>query len=55
MQNKDLFSKMKQDEEERMREEHRRLICEFNNLKDSMGRVEADSLEKTGMVEYAHK
>ena len=43
MENKDMFSKLKQDEEERLKEEQRKLLCEFNELKEEKRRIEAES------------
>jgi len=50
-----MFSKLKQDEEEKAKETYINLLCEFNELKEEMNKVQEESKEKTGMIDYAHR
>ena len=49
-----MFSKLKQEEEEKNKEEYRKLLCELNQFKEMHKKVVADSEEKTGIINFTH-
>jgi hypothetical protein len=55
MENKELFGKIRMEEEEKLRKEYRTLLAEFNQLEEQYKRAVRESEEKSGMVHFAHK
>lgn len=52
--NKEMYDKIKTEEEGKMRQEIARMRQQLRDTMQALSRIQEESKEKTGMLDYAH-